>query len=130
GVGKWRPAYSDPLRGRVVVIIPDNDPPGRRHTAEVAQALHGTAQSVRVLPLPGSAKDVSDWLAAEHTAADLQQLAAAAPVWTPPAADHAPEQATTGGGRTSMATKIVDLALAAGAELFHTPESDGYATVP
>jgi putative DNA primase/helicase len=78
GAGKWRPEYNAALRGRPVVILPDNDEPGRQHARQVAAALAGTAESVRILELPGlpSKGDVSDWLARpDHTADALCQLA-------------------------------------------------------
>ena len=31
GAGKWRPSYSEALRGASVVVLPDNDPPGHQH---------------------------------------------------------------------------------------------------
>jgi hypothetical protein len=69
GAGKWRENYADALRGRHVVILPDNDKPGLEHAANVAKALEGHAVSVRIVRLPGLAEkgDVSDWLAAGGT---------------------------------------------------------------
>lgn len=64
GAGKWLDGYADSLRGRNVVILPDNDAPGRRHAAKVRQSLQGVAASVKTLSLPGLPPkgDVSDWL--------------------------------------------------------------------
>ncbi len=64
GAGKWRPQYSESLRGRHVVILPDNDQPGRQHAQAVAQSLAGVAASVRILELLGlpAKGDVSNWL--------------------------------------------------------------------
>lgn len=91
GAGKWRDEYNEHLRGAHVVILPDNDDPGRKHAETVAQSLHGTAASVRVLELPDlQAKgDVSDWLAAGHTADELLELSQAAPIWEPTATAEA-----------------------------------------
>jgi putative DNA primase/helicase len=61
GAGKWRPEYSEQLRGKQVVIIVDGDEPGRKHGREVARALIGIAAAVRLAELPG-AKDLSDWV--------------------------------------------------------------------
>lgn len=75
GVGKWRKEYTEALRGRSVVIIPDEDPtneagysPGVRHAYEVANALVGVASSVRVLHLPGVPPkgDFTDWWTLNH----------------------------------------------------------------
>jgi putative DNA primase/helicase len=74
GAGKWRADYNECLRGRRVVIIPDNDEPGERHAKQVEQSLRGTAASVHVLRLPDIPPkgDVSDWLDAGHTPDELR----------------------------------------------------------
>jgi hypothetical protein len=79
GAGKWRDEYSEQLRDRHVVVIPDNDRPGREHADAVIASLIGVAASVRLLALPGLPEkgDVSDWMAADHTANDLEVAAAA-----------------------------------------------------
>ncbi len=77
GAGKWRDEYNEPLRGRSVVTIPDNDSPGQRHAIDIARSLLNIAKSVRIVQLPGLAPkaDVSDWLAAGGTAEKLIGLA-------------------------------------------------------
>ena len=92
GAGKWAKKYSPLLRGRTVIVIPDNDdetttPPfaGQRHAHEVARSLLGVAASVRMLNLPGALPkggDVSDWLDAGGTPALLDELAAAVPEYS------------------------------------------------
>lgn len=76
GAGKWRSEYSETLRDADVVIVPDNDDPGREHARVVAAALQGIARRVRVLELPGlpDKGDVSDWLDAGHNGDDLLRL--------------------------------------------------------
>jgi DNA primase len=73
GAGKWRADDGEFLRGRQVVLLPDNDDVGRRHAELVAHALHEIAAGVRILPLPevGEKGDVSDWLDAGHGADEL-----------------------------------------------------------
>lgn len=103
GAGKWSKAYSEVLRGARVVIIPDNDEPGRRHAERLGRALHGVAAEVRVVELPGLPEggDVSDWIAAERKAGGsdddirtrLEDRIAAAEIWAPPV-DDAPPQPT------------------------------------
>jgi putative DNA primase/helicase len=82
GAGKWRPEYSEALRGRHVVIPPDNDEPGRKHAEQVAETLKGIAASVKVVELPGlpAKGDVSDWLARGGTVAALLALVERAPL--------------------------------------------------
>ena len=82
GAGKWKPAYSAALAGADVVILPDNDAPGRAHADQVARALDGIAKQVTVVALPGLSEkgDVADWVAAGGTTAELVALVAAAPM--------------------------------------------------
>lgn len=93
GAGKWHDPCTEALRGRDVIILPDNDPqattkdgqlrfhpdgrpvfPGQDHAALVAERLRGVAKSARIVNLPDLPPkgDVSDWLAAGRTAADLR----------------------------------------------------------
>ena len=76
---KWRGSYTTALAGADVVLVPDNDEPGRAHMQHIAAALAGTAL-VRWLELPGlpDKGDVSDWLAYGHTVDELKALAATA----------------------------------------------------
>jgi putative DNA primase/helicase len=83
GAGQWRDEYSKVLRGAKIVIISDADEPGRKHAEQVAQSLQGQAMSVQVVELPGLGKDVSDWIAAGSTSADLEMLLTQTPEWEP-----------------------------------------------
>ena len=85
GEGKWSRGHSHYLRGRNVVILPDNDKTGIEHGECVARSLHRIAGSVRVLKLDGlpAKGDVSDWFDAGHSARELENLACTAPVWQP-----------------------------------------------
>jgi len=80
GAGKWRAGYAEALRGRRVVILPDNDQPGRDHARAILRSLQGVAESARIVELPGLAEhgDVSDWLDT-HTLDDLRAACSAAP---------------------------------------------------
>lgn len=96
GAGKWRDEFGEALRGRRVVIIPDNDEPGREHAARVARSLRGVAADVRVLELPGLQQkgDVSDWLDSGGVVDELLVLAEAAPACA--GGDGPPPQAGPG----------------------------------
>lgn len=82
GAGKWTAEsdaahrYSDALRGRHVVIIPDNDLVGRRHALSVLAVLRKVCASVRRVDLPGLREkgDLSDWVQAGGTAAELRAM--------------------------------------------------------
>ena len=86
GAGKWPKELSDHFNGARVVILPDNDKPGRDHRNMVGQALHRIAREVQWVDLPGvpDKGDPFDWLAAGNDAADLYDLVeAVGQVWTP-----------------------------------------------
>ena len=86
---KWRPEFSEMLRGADIVIIPDNDAPGYAHARATAQMSAGVAKRVRILKLTEhwpdcpQGGDVSDWLAVGHTREELDALIESAPDWSP-----------------------------------------------
>jgi DNA primase len=60
------PQYTEALRGREVILVPDNDEPGRRRVLRIAKALLGKAARIIVLELEG-AKDVTEWFEQGHS---------------------------------------------------------------
>ncbi len=81
GAKSWRAAdYVESLRGARVVVVPDDDEPGRELGRAIAKGLLNVAAEVRVLNLgrPG-VKDASDWLAAGGTRDELESLTSDAP---------------------------------------------------
>ena len=91
GAGKWTAEHSEFLRGRRVFIVPDNDEAGRNHAEQVARSLHGIAESVCIVNVPGLPPkgDASDWIAAGGTKGELYGLAKAAADWQPTASNDA-----------------------------------------
>ena len=90
GAGKWEPRYAERLAGNHIVILADDDEPGRHHAETVAASVAPSAASVRVITFDGLTKpngndgaDVCDWLAACGTAAELQAMVQNAPLWQP-----------------------------------------------
>lgn len=73
---KWRVEYNDYFQGADVVIIPDNDKPGREHAEYVASGLSSVANVVKVINLPNlpDKGDVSDWIAQGGTAEKLLEI--------------------------------------------------------
>ena len=47
----WAPQYTDALRGREVILIPDNDAPGRKRVLNIARSLLGNAARLLILEL-------------------------------------------------------------------------------
>jgi hypothetical protein len=86
GAGKWRAEYAPFFRGKAVVILPDNDAPGRSHAVAVGKSLKGVARSVKILDLPGLPPkgDVTDWIASGKTKTDLITLMDEATEWEEP----------------------------------------------
>jgi hypothetical protein len=71
GAGKWRPEYTETLRGAVVTITADADEPGRAHARQVRDALLPAAEAVRIVE-PRTGKDVTDHVGAGQPLADLE----------------------------------------------------------
>lgn len=74
GAGKWRESYSDALRGKQVVILPDADKPGEKHGAQVAQSLKGKAAEILRQVLPEGCRDLSEWTEAGGTGPTFHSL--------------------------------------------------------
>ncbi len=70
GAGKWGKVDPAPLYGASVIVIADNDEPGKKHAAEVAASLAGHGGSVTVWR-SAEGKDFADHVASGHTIADL-----------------------------------------------------------
>jgi len=64
GAKAWRPEYNESLKGKDIVLIPDNDLEGKEHMAQVGASLNGIAKSLKLLQLPGlkNKQDVSDFI--------------------------------------------------------------------
>lgn len=80
GAGKWRDDYSLQLANATqVVIVADNDDPGREHATAVARSLeqHNIPHRVTV---PGAGKDATDHLAAGLTLDELVPLITTSPI--------------------------------------------------
>jgi hypothetical protein len=67
GAGKWRTEYAPFFRGRDVVVVADNDEPGRHGAEVVVQHIRPEATRVRLV-VPAYGKDASDHLRAGYDA--------------------------------------------------------------
>ncbi len=92
GPGKWRQEYTEQLRGRTVIIFPDNDAVGKAYAEETAAALHGVAARVRLcdlstvwpeIPEHGDVSDLISKFGDEEACGLIADLAANTPDWTP-----------------------------------------------
>jgi DNA primase len=66
GASKWRPEFSEALRGKRVTVIADADEPGRKHAGHVEASLTRKVESLKVVELP-NAKDLTEWVASGGT---------------------------------------------------------------
>lgn len=76
GAGKWKESHSKCFPpGSKVIILPDNDDPGRKHGQSVAEQLVSCGCDVVIIELPGlpDKGDVSDWLKT-YTKDELKQI--------------------------------------------------------
>jgi len=62
GAGKWLPAYSETLKGKHVVLIPDSDSAGKDHALKIIESLKSCVLSLRRVTLPHPHKDVTDFV--------------------------------------------------------------------
>ena len=90
GRGKWRPEYTEQLKGLPICIFQDNDKIGKDYAQETAAALHGVASSVQVLdlsqvwPKVPEKGDISDLIAQfgpEKSCDMIAQLISTTPEW-------------------------------------------------
>lgn len=73
GAGKANRFDWSPLAGRDVTIVADDDQPGHKHAAQVAELLAEIARSITVVTAK-SGKDAADHVAAGYTLGDLQPI--------------------------------------------------------
>ena len=64
GGGKWRDHYNETLKGKDLIILPDNDKTGSKHANLLIQNLKFIANSIKVVNLSGLEEkgDVTDYL--------------------------------------------------------------------
>jgi DNA primase len=80
---KWKPEYNQYFIDKDVIVIPDNDPPGRKHALDICRNLKPIASQLRVLKLPDVKVkgDITDWLEMGHTKDELLKLVEDTSLW-------------------------------------------------
>ncbi|KKO19810.1 MAG: AAA family ATPase [Candidatus Brocadia sp.] len=61
----WQEGYLEAFEGKKkVIILPDNDKPGREYALRIANVLHGKVGELKVVELPGLQEkgDIVDWV--------------------------------------------------------------------
>jgi hypothetical protein len=90
GSGQWTEAHSKWLKGRRVVVMPDNDEVGVKHGAKVINTLIGVASQIKLLDLSDQLPpkgDIVDWLDTGKTKHQLFALVNKAALITEPVPD-------------------------------------------
>lgn len=92
GPGKWKPEYTEQLKGLSVCIFQDNDDVGKAYAQETAAALHNVCKSVYLfdlskvwpdIPLHGDVSDLVEKFGDEKACEMIAQLATSTPEWEP-----------------------------------------------
>jgi len=69
-----------------VVVLPDNDTPGRNYAYKIANLLHGKVNNLKVVELPGlqEKEDIKNWVKTpDNTKEKLIELVEDTPQWIP-----------------------------------------------
>ena len=89
---KWLDSFTEALTGKEIVILPDNDKPGKALAETEAQALQGHAKSIKILdltkiwPVLPEKGDITDLIvkhSGKEIVEELRQLEQSTPEWTP-----------------------------------------------
>jgi hypothetical protein len=119
------------LRGRVVIIWPDNDEEGRTYAAAVAKALRGIAVSVKIASVPSGGPE--KWDAADAVADGWDRAKATALINAAIPAGGSAEAAARGtrrgrASRPRQSDQLLDFLPEI--ELWHSPNREAFATIP
>lgn len=91
---KWEDPYNAVFKGKQVVILPDNDEPGKKYAQMCAQKLHGNAANIWVvdlkqawhdIPEKGDISDMIFRMGADVAVQKVMELLKTTPEWAPPA---------------------------------------------
>lgn len=103
GAANWKPHLAQYFNGADIVILGDDDEPGRKRVDDIARSLRGIAARVRAIYSWGGPKDVTDWKDAGGTAEQLVQIMHTLPDWKP-----RPPQGFGGRSMISLAGKPIE----------------------
>lgn len=70
---KWQPEFTDALRGRAVILIPDRDSVGYERVSNIARALLGSVARLVYVELEDG-KDLTEWFERGHSEVELLAL--------------------------------------------------------
>lgn len=93
---KWEDPYNAVFKGKQVVVLPDNDEPGKKYAQMCAEKLHGNAANIWIvdlkqawpdIPEKGDISDMIFRMGSDVAVQKVMELLQTTPEWTPPATD-------------------------------------------
>ena len=123
----WCPHYTEYLKGKEVIIVPDNDTPGMDYAKKVLQNVP-TARIVKLPDLPPKG-DIYDWLAMGHTVTEVDKLPTCEIIEDAPASIHSDTVSAGDFKNETQAETIIRLVEEKGTVLFHDTAKDPYAAI-
>lgn len=118
---KWTPHLAQYFEGKQVIILPDNDEPGKKYALQAARNIPNAI--IKVLPGLAEKEDVFDWLAAGHTMDEVDSL----PEYK--SSDEA-ESSDAPSKKDSQAEIMLKLCDKSALKLFMDENNELYATLP
>lgn len=91
---KWEDTYDAIFKGKQVVILPDNDEPGKKYAQMCAEKLHGNAANTWIvdlkrawpeIPEKGDISDMIFRMGSDVAVQKVMELLQTTPEWVPPA---------------------------------------------
>lgn len=77
GAKNWKPEVLPYFKGKDIILIPDNDDVGKESVKQLVRELNGTANSTKIVELPGLKKpkdDIVEWIEYGGTKGELLKL--------------------------------------------------------
>jgi len=75
GSSAWMDGYADTLKGKDVVVCPDQDEAGKKWRDKVLRSLEGKVKTLRTINVPEPHNDVADFVSADGDLASLYDAA-------------------------------------------------------
>lgn len=120
----WCSHYTEYLKDKEVIIIPDNDTPGMNYAKKVLQNI-STARIVK-LPDLSEKEDIYDWLAMGHTMTEVDELPTFEIVDNLTIANHSDSENTEDFQKETQAETIIRLVKEQDVVLFYDKNKEPY----
>lgn len=123
----WHSHYTEYLKDKEVIIIPDNDTPGMNYAKKILQNV----PTARIVKLPDLVEkgDIYDWLAMGHTMAEVDELPTFEITESVATTSHSDSENTGDCKKETQAETLIRLMEEKGTVFFHDALKDPYAAV-